>query len=170
MNRSTWLTAVAMLAVLVQVGNVQAQSVHKCIVNGAAVYQAAGCPAANEQRSLVIPSAPSQQELLDATANGRLQTVQPTIDAPAPTTGRRYGTNRVLIIQSTQTHQEPAAPVSAAVQNCEQLNQSYRDAAYRRDELSAPGTGATRAPALQRAIDDMKRLQEQANTAHCQLR
>ncbi len=170
MVRSTWLTAGAALAALMQIGNVQAQSVHKCIVNGAAVYQAAACPAANDQKSLVLPSPPSQQELLDATANGRLQTVQPTVDTPVTPTGRRYVPNRVVIIQTTQTHQELAAPVSAAAQNCEQLNQSYRDASYRRDELSAPGTGATRAPALQRAIDDMKRLQDQANTAHCQLR
>jgi len=170
MNWSTWWAAGVALAALAQAGSVQAQIVHKCIVDGAAVYQAAACPAANDQKSLVIPSAPSQQELLDATANGRLQTVQPSAEPPVTAAGRRYGSNRVVVIQTTQTHQELARPATAAADNCEQLNQSYHEASYRRDELSAPGTGATRGPALQRAIDDMKRLQEQANTAHCHLR
>ena len=166
MVRSTGLAMGVVLAMLAQVGNVQAQSVHKCIINGSAVYQAAACPPADDQKSLVIPAAPSQQELLDATTNGRLQTVQPTVVPPASTAARRYG-NRVVVVQLTQSHQEPA---TASTDSCEQMNQDYRDASYRRDELSAPGSGATRGPALQRAIDDMKRLQDQANTAHCHLR
>ena len=82
MVRSTWIAAGAAWLGLALVGNVQAQIVHKCIVNGAAVYQAAACPPANDQKSLVIPAPPSQQELLDATANGRLQSVQPGSGAP----------------------------------------------------------------------------------------
>src|SRR4051812_42452120 len=76
MGRSTGWAVGGVLAVLAQVGGVQAQTVHKCIINGSAVYQAAACPPANEDRSLVIPPPPSQQELLDATANGRLQQYQ----------------------------------------------------------------------------------------------
>ena len=161
-----WTTGIALLAL---VGQAQAQIVHKCIVNGAAVYQAAACPAADEQKSLVIPAPPSQQELLDATANGRLRSVQPGANAPVPatTTSRRYDRNKTLMIELTPSRQEPeAAPAS----NCDQLNQAWHDAQYRREELSAPGAGSTRPAALQRAIDDMNRAQERASNSHCQLR
>ena len=159
-----WAAGIALLALI---GHAQAQTVHKCVVNGAAVYQAAACPAANEQKSLVIPAPPSQQELLDATANGRLQSVQPGANAPVPATPRRYDRNRTLTNDLTPSQQEPqAAPAS----NCDQLNQAYHDAQYRHDELSAPGSGATRSAALQRAIDDMKRAQDQAANSHCHLR
>ena len=61
MVRATgWARGIA-LAVLALIGQVQAQTTHRCIVNGAAVYQAAACPAANDQKSLVIPAARSQQ-------------------------------------------------------------------------------------------------------------
>ncbi len=167
MVRSTWIAAgVAWLAL---VGNVQAQTVHKCIVNGAAVYQAAACPAANDQKSLVIPAAPSQQELLDATANGRLQTVQPGADAPPQaTTARRYDVpKRTIIVQISPSQVDPTpAPAS----NCDLLNQQYQDAKYRHDELSAPGTVATRSAALQRANEDMQRAQDQAANSHCRIR
>ena len=58
---STRLAAGAVLVALAHVGGAQAQSVHKCIINGTAVYQAAACPAANDQKTFV-PAAPSQQE------------------------------------------------------------------------------------------------------------
>ena len=108
MVRSTWIAAGAALLGLALVGNVQAQTVHKCIVNGAAVYQAAACPAANDQKSLVIPAAPSQQELLDATANGRLQSVQPGSDTPAPTTASRYERKRPAIVHLSPSQVDPA--------------------------------------------------------------
>ncbi len=166
MVRSTWIAAGAVLLGLAPVASVQAQSVHKCIVNGAAVYQAAPCPASDEQKSQVIPQAPSQQELLDATANGRLQGVQPTIDTPVVTTGtRRYVVRRPIVVQLPPT-QVDAAPASG----CEQLNQQYQDAKYRHDELSAPGTGANRSAALQRANDDMQRAQNQAASSRCRIR
>ena len=167
MVRSTRLAAGAVLVALAHIGGAQAQSVHKCVINGTAVYQAAACPAANEQKSLVIPSAPSQQELLDATANGRLQSVTPGSNAAQTATPRRYDRNRTATVELTPSMQEPQ-PVPA--NNCEQLNQTYRDAQYRRDELSAPGGGANRAPALQRAIDDMRRVQDQAANTNCRLR
>ena len=164
MVRSTgWARGIA-LAVLALIGQVQAQTTHRCIVNGAAVYQAAACPAANDQKSLVIPAAPSQQELLDATANGRLQSVQPGANTPVATTPRRYDRRGILPPQKQE--QSDAAPST----NCDQINQDYHDAQYRRDELSAPGTGASRSAGLQRAIDDLKRLQDEANQAHCRLR
>ena len=166
MVRSTGWAGFVALAGLALGGAAQAQIVHKCIVNGAAVYQAGDCPAANDQKSLVIPAPPSQQELLDATANGRLQAVQPgtTATQAAP---RRYERNRTVIIQLSPSQQEaPPAPTN----NCEQLNQSWQDAKYRHDELAAPGTGATRPAALQRAIDDMKRVQDQAANSQCHLR
>ena len=54
--------------------------------------------------------------------------------------------------------------------SCDRLNQTYQDAKYRRDELSAPGAVANRAAALQRAIDDMKRAQDMAANTQCRLR
>ena len=50
------------------------------------------------------------------------------------------------------------------------LNQAWHAAQYRRDELSAPGSGATRSAALQRADDDMRRAQDQAANTQCHLR
>jgi len=167
MVRSTRLAAGAVLVALAHIGGVQAQSVHKCIINGVAVYQAAACPAANEQKSLVIPSAPSQQELLDATANGRLQTVTPGTNGPQMAAPRRYDRSKPASPTLTPSLQDPQeVPTSS----CDKLNQAYQDAKYRRDELSAPGGGANRAPALQRALDDMKRAQDQAANSQCRLR
>jgi hypothetical protein len=165
------LAAGVLLVALAHIGGARAQTVHKCIINGAAVYQAAACPAANEQKSLVIPSAPSQQELLDATANGRLQSVTPGTNTPQAFAPRRYDARRA----ATAT---PAPALTPSMQDaqqvpetsCDRLNQMYQDAKYRRDELSAPGGGANRAPALQRAIDDMKRAQDQAANSQCHLR
>jgi hypothetical protein len=167
MVRSTWIAAGAALLGLVLVGNVQAQTVHKCIVNGAAVYQAAACPAANDQKSLVIPAAPSQQELLDATANGRLQNVQPGADTPGQAAPRRYVARRTVIVQLPPSRVDSTPAPS---NGCEQLNQQYQDAKYRHDELSAPGTVATRSAALQRANEDMQRAQDQAASSHCRIR
>ena len=167
MVRSTGWAASIALAGLALAGPAPAQAVHKCIVNGAAVYQTAACPAANEQKSLVIPAPPSQQELLDATANGRLQGVQPGAAAPVPATPKRYDRNRTLLIELGPSQQEPVAEPAT---NCDQLNQAFHDAQYRRDELSAPGSGTTRSAALQRAIDDMKRAQDQAANTQCHLR
>ena len=169
MVRSTRLAAGVLLVALAHIGGAQAQTVHKCIINGTAVYQAAACPAANEQKSLVIPSAPSQQELLDATANGRLQSVTPGTNTPQALAPRRYDAKRAtaatpVLTPSMQDAQQ--VPESS----CDRLNQTYQDAKYRRDELSAPGGGANRAPALQRAIDDMKRAQDQAANSQCHLR
>lgn len=167
MVRSTKLAAGAVLVALAHIGGAQAQSVHKCIINGTAVYQAAACPAANEQKSLVIPSAPSQQELLDATANGRLQTVTPGTNVPQSVAPRRYDRSKPASPELTPSLQDAQqAPASS----CDKLNQTYQDAKYRRDELSAPGGGANRAPALQRALDDMKRAQDQAANSQCRLR
>jgi len=168
MIRSTRLAAGVVLVALAQIGSVQAQTVHKCIVNGAAVYQAAACPAANEQKSLVIPSAPSQQELLDATANGRLQSVTPGSTAPQPGTSRRY--DRHAAAPAPELTPSLQDPEQVPTNSCDRLNQTYQDAKYRRDELSAPGGGANRAPALQRAIDDMKRAQDMAANTQCRLR
>ena len=167
MVRSTWIAAGTAWLGLALVGNVQAQTVHKCIVNGAAVYQAAACPAANDQKSLVIPAAPSQQELLDATANGRLQSVQPGAEAPAPTTAYRYDRKRPTIVRLSPSQVDPTPAPSS---NCDMLNQQYQDAKYRHDELSAPGTVATRSAALQRANEDMQRAQDQAANTHCHIR
>ena len=166
MVRSTWIAAGAAWLGLALVGDAQAQIVHKCIVNGAAVYQAAACPAANDQKSLVIPAPPSQQELLDATSNGRLQSVQPGADA-APQGARRYAVKRPAGVQlsPSQVDAEPAPTNS-----CDLLNQQYQDAKYRHDELSAPGTVATRSAALQRANDDMQHAQDQAANTHCHIR
>jgi len=164
MVRSIGWAAGIVLAGFALAGQAQAQTVHKCIVNGAAVYQVAACPAANEQKSLVIPAAPTQQELLDATANGRLQSVQPGANTPVAAAPRRYDRRANLLPQAQQ--QPDAAPST----NCDQINQDYHDAQYRRDELSAPGTGASRSAGLERAIDDLKRLQGEANQAHCRLR
>ena len=169
MVRSTWIAAGAAWLGLALVGNVQAQAVHKCIVNGAAVYQAAACPAANDQKSLVIPAAPSQQELLDATANGRLQSVQPGADVPPQTTtARRYYVPKRTIIVQMSPSQVDATPTPSS--NCDLLNQQYQDAKYRHDELSAPGTVATRSAALQRANEDMQHAQDQAANSHCRIR
>lgn len=167
MVRSMKMAAGVVLVALAHIGGAQAQTVHKCIINGTAVYQAAACPAANEQKSLVIPSAPSQQELLDATANGRLQTITPGANGQQAATPRRYDTNRAATVELSPSLQD-ATPAPA--NNCEQLNQTFQDARYRRDELSAPGAGANRAAALQRAIDDMRRAQDQAANTHCHLR
>ena len=167
MVRSTWLAMGMALAALAQVGNVQAQTVHKCIINGNAVYQAAACPPANEQKSLVIPPPPSQQELLDATANARLQNYQANTGTIATPAQRRYLNRNQPSASLTPSMQDaPQAPRNS----CEALNQSFHEAQYRRDELSAPGTGAARAEALQRVNDELKRTAEQANQAHCQLR
>ncbi len=169
MVRSTWL---ALGVALAQVGAVQAQTVHKCVINGNAVYQAAACPPANEQKSLVIPAPPSQQELLDATANGRLQSVQPGAASPAATTPRRYDRKKAVVVELTPPELTPSQqePEVAPASYCDQLNQKYQDARYRHDELSAPGSVATRGAALQRANDDILRTQEQANNSHCRLR
>jgi len=167
MVRSTWLAAVAALVALAPMAGAHAQSVHKCIINGNAVYQAAPCPAANEQKSLVIPAPPSQQELLDATANGRLQSVDPAAPAAAGKTPRRYERNAASAPQLTPSEVLPETP---AEDNCDQLNRNYREAQYRRDELSAPGTGANRAAALQRAWEDMSRAEQQAAATQCHLR
>ena len=166
MVRSIGWACGIVLAGLAVAGQAQAQAVHKCVVNGAAVYQVAACPAANEQKSLVIPPAPSQQELLDATANGRLQSVQPGANPPVATAPRRYD-RRGVVLPPSQSQLPPDAVPST---DCDQINQDYHDAQYRRDELSAPGTGASRSAGLQRAIDDLKRLQSEANQAHCRLR
>ena len=173
MVRSTGLAMGVALAALAQAGNVQAQSVHKCVINGNAVYQAAACPPANEEKSLVIPPPPTQQELLDATANGRLQNYQSGTGTVASTTQRRYGNgngnigrNQANPVLTPSLQAAQPAPRS----NCEALNESFHDGQYRRAELSAPGAGAARPDALQRVNDDLKRIAEQANTTHCQLR
>lgn len=167
MVRSTWLAMGVALTALVQVGGVQAQSVHKCVINGNAVYQAAACPPANEEKSLVIPPPPSQQELLDATANGQLQNYQANTGTIASPAQRRYY-SRSQVTPNLTPSQQDAQP--APRNNCEALNQSFREDQYRRAELSAPGAGATRADALQRVNEDLKRIADQANTTHCQLR
>lgn len=170
MFRSTWMVAAGALMALAPLGSAQAQTVHKCIINGAAVYQAAACPAANEQKSLVIPHAPSQQELLDATANGRLESVSPTTgNSGNYVTPRRYerNVNKNDNLQLTPSEQDPE---SVPTDNCDQLNKTYHEAQYRRDELSAPGTGANRAAALQRAWDDINQAQQRAAATHCHLR
>jgi len=164
MVRSTRLAAGVVLAALAQIGSVQAQTVHKCIVDGVAVYQAAACPAANKS---FVPAAPSQQELLDATANGRLQSVTPGSNAPQTLTPRRYDRHPAASAELTPSLQDPD-PVPTS--SCDRLNQTYQDAKYRRDELSAPGAVANRAAALQRAIDDMKRAQDMAANTQCRLR
>jgi hypothetical protein len=165
MVRLNWLAAGAALLALAHARDLHAQSVHKCIVNGSVVYQAAACPAANEEKSLVIPPPPSQQELLDATANARLQNYQANTGTIVSPSQRRY--DRKVAPHLTPSMQQ--AP-TAAETNCEKLNQTYHDAQYRRDELQAPGTGATRVAALQRAQDDIARTAEQASLSHCQLR
>jgi len=166
MVRSTWIAAIAALMALAHIGPAKAQAVHKCIVNGTVVYQAAACPAANEQKSLVIPAAPSQQELLDATANGRLQSVSPgngnRVVAP-----RRYERIQNENLQLTPSLQDDEVEPE---DNCERLNKTYHEAQYRRDELSAPGTGAHRAEALQRAWDEINQAQQRAAATHCHLR
>ena len=167
MVRSTRLLAGLALMALAPIGGARAQSVHKCIVNGNAVYQAVACPAANEQKSLVIPAPPSQQELLDATANGRLQNFEPGSGVAPARTPRRYERNTPPAAQPAPSGQEAESP---AEDRCDLLNKTYDQARYRRDELSAPGTGATRAAALQRAWEDMNRAQEQAAATHCHLR
>ncbi len=168
MIRSTWLAIGAALMVLAPFGDVQAQAVHKCTIDGASVYQAAACPPANDSKSLVIPAAPSQQELLDATANGRLQNFQPGSGFAPQYTPRRYERSA----KSADPQLKPSLQDAEVVpeDNCEQLNKTYHDAQYRREELSAPGAGATRAAALQRAWDDMNRAQERALLTHCKLR
>ena len=166
MVRTTWVAAVAALVALAHIGPVQAQTVHKCIVNGNAVYQAAPCPAANDSKSLIIPAAPSQQELLDATANGRLSGVAPG-NGVQVVTPRRYDRNRPEEPQLTPSLQNDEV---APTDNCDQLNKTYHDAQYRRDELSAPGSGAHRAEALQRAWDDINQAQQRAAATHCHLR
>jgi hypothetical protein len=168
MVRSTWLAMGVGLLALARIGDVQAQIVHKCIINGNAVYQAAACPSSNESKSLVIPAPPSQQELLDATANGRLQNYQPGNGVTTPAQ-RRYDSSRATSIPTPKLTPSLQDAPTAASGNCGQLNQAWHDAQYRRDELSAPGTGATRAAGLQRALDDMKRVQDEASQAHCAL-
>ena len=167
MVRTTWLLAGMALMALAPIDGAQAQSVHKCIVNGNAVYQVAACPAANEQKSLVIPAPPSQQELLDATANGRLQNFEPGAGVAPARTPRRYERNSASAAQPATTEQQPA---SAVEDSCDLLNKTYHEAQYRRDELSAPGSGSTRAAALQRAWEDMNRARDQASATHCHLR
>jgi hypothetical protein len=131
------------------------------------VYQAAACPPANEEKSLVIPPPPSQQELLDATANGRLQNYQANTGTIASPAQRRYNSRNPGSPTLTPSQQDvQQAPRNA----CEALNQSFHEGQYRRAELSAPGAGATRAEALRRVDDDLKRIADQANTTHCQLR
>ncbi|HEY9023724.1 MAG TPA: hypothetical protein VIP05_05450 [Burkholderiaceae bacterium] len=166
MIRSTkWAAGAALIALA---GAAQAQTVHKCIINGSAVYQAAACPAANEEKSLVLPPPPSQQELLDATANARLQQYQANTGTIATPAQRRYW-KQATQAQSQLSESRQQAQ-STPSNNCERLNQTYHEAQYRRDELSAPGTGATRAEALQRVNDEIKRTQEQASLSRCQLR
>jgi hypothetical protein len=168
MIRSIRFAACAALMALAPFSQVQAQTVHKCTINGASVYQAAACPATNDSKSLVIPAAPSQQELLDATANGRLQNFQPGAGVAPQSTPRRYDRHA----KSTEPQLQPSEQDDEIVpeDNCEQLNKAYHDAQYRREELSAPGTGATRAAGLQRAWDDLQRAQQQAVLTHCKLR
>ena len=168
MIRSTWSAAGAALLMLASFGNVQAQTVHKCTINGASVYQAAACPPTNDSKSLVIPAAPSQQELLDATANGRLQNFQPGAGVAPSSTPRRYDRSA----RSTEPQLKPSQQDDEIVpeDNCEQLNKTYHEAQYRRDELSAPGTSANRVAALQRAWEDLNRTQQQAVLTHCKLR
>lgn len=167
MVRSTGLALGMALAALAQAGNVQAQSLHKCVVNGSAVYQTAACPPSNDGKSPVIPPPPTEQELLDATANARLQNYQVNAGTIAPPAPRRYDNRNQASPNLTPSLQE-AQPVPRS--NCEALNQSFHDGQYRRAELSAPGAGAARPEALQRVNDDLKRIAEQANTTHCPLR
>ena len=167
MVRSIRLAMGMALAALAQVGNVQAQSVHKCVINGNAVYQVAACPPANDGKSPVIPLPPTQQELLDATANARLQNYQANTGTIASPPQRRYD-NRNQASPNLAPSLQEAQPAPRS--NCEALNQSFQDDQYRRAELSAPGAGAARPEALQRVNDDLKRIAEQANTTHCRLR
>ncbi len=167
MVRSSWLAMGVALTALAQVGNVQAQAVHKCIINGNAVYQAAACPPANDDKSLVIPPPPSQQELLDATANGRLQNYQAGTGSLASPAQRRYANRPPATPGMTPSLQEAQL---APRNHCEALNQTYRDDQYRRAELSAPSSGSARPEALQRVNDELKRIAEEANTTHCALR
>lgn len=168
MVRSTWFAALVAPVAMALIGSAQAQTVHKCIINGAAVYQAAACPASNDQKSLVIPAAPSQQELLDATANGRLQSVAPgSGNNNNVVTPRRYERNKNENLSLTPSLQDDEAVPG---DNCDQLNKAYHEAQYRRDELSAPGNGAHRTEALQRAWDDINQAQQRAAATHCHLR
>lgn len=164
MVRSTGLATIVALVALTLGNGAQAQTVHKCIVNGAAVYQAGACPAANEEKSLVIPPPPSQQELLDATANARLQQYQADSGRLASNSQRRYYKAPTSLGPSQQMPER--APANA----CERLNQSYHENQYRREELLGAGAKAARPDALQRVNDELKRTQEEANVTHCQLR
>ena len=171
MVRSTGLAMGVVLTALAQAGSVQAQSVHKCVINGSAVYQAAACPSPSEEKALVIPPPPTQQELLDATANGRLQNFRSGTGTIASPAQRRFGNgngsrNQAGPVLTPSLQAVPPAPRS----QCDALNESFHDGQYRRAELSAPGAGAARPEALQRVNDDLKRIAEQANTAHCPLR
>ena len=166
MVRSTWFAALGALVALAHIGSAQAQTVHKCIINGSAVYQAAACPAANDKKSLIIPAPPSQQELLDATANGRLQSVAPGNTSSNYVTPRRYERKNDDLTLTPSEQEDEVVPTD----NCDLLNKTYHEAQYRRDELSAPGTGAHRTEALQRAWDDINQAQQRAAATHCHLR
>lgn len=164
MSRSTAFAAAVVLTALAPFGSAHAQLVHKCVVNGATLYQSGPCPAANEEKTVIIPPPPSQQELLEATANGRLQQYQASTGRLVQPSQRRYVAQQASRQPSPQ--QAPDAPGS----NCERLNQTYHELQYRRDELSAPGAGGVRADALQRVNDELKRTAEQANLTRCHLR
>jgi hypothetical protein len=127
---------------LALVGHVQAQTVHKCIVNGAAVYQAAACPAANEQKSLVIPPRRASRNCSTPrpTAASRACSRAPTCRGRprrAATTPRARSSADVAV-----AGRRDAAPST----NCDQLNQHYHDAQYRRDESAPVGARHRREP------------------------
>ena len=186
MNRRETRGVTVLLATLWAAVAAQAQEVHKCTVNGQVTYQAKPCPAGD----VVLPTAPtpSEQELRDAksdlsrqrrqAASGRIfepdRVSPPPPPAPPPTTTITYTVQQTgsrdtyVVTRRTQTGSAPAASAPAAT-NCEKLSRDSSAARERRDQLRAPSDLSNRQEALQRAEDEVARLQQLAQASNCKL-
>ena len=172
--------AIAAVACLAAAGAVQAQSVHKCTVNGQVTYQAAPCAAG--EAPVTLPPGPSTQEQQDARADASRQRYEADSGvlvrkrasakrAQRADGGRSYEppvADHMIVDDRSAWGQPAPAPVVGA-DACSQINARYREAMDRRDAMKAPGELADRQAKLQKATDDADRAVAEGVAAHCKL-
>jgi hypothetical protein len=181
MNRRDRRRVSVLLATLWTAVAAQAQEVHKCTINGQVTYQAKPCPAGDAVLS-TAPT-PSDRELREAKSDlyrQRLQAatghiyepVHPTPPPPSVQTTTTYTvqqTTRDTYVITRRSHAVGTPPAPAAPTNCEKLNHDSASAKLRRDQLRSPSDLRNRQEQLQRAEDDLARVQQLAQASNCKL-
>jgi hypothetical protein len=158
MERLSMRTAWAGLVVACAASGAAAQSVHKCIVNGQATYQATPC--AGDDKVVPMTSGPNDQEVSAAraeawnqryeAATGRLR-VRAAPPSPPP--------------QSTS----PTTRSPAKQSNCAGLDDAMSGAKARLEAAQGHADLAARPEVAARAQADIERIRQQAAATDCKL-